>query len=114
MSADLRLFDTATLTALNTYKATLFDVELFFAIVHPLVKSARAQGFALGGLFALQFAKFSQIGRAVGVGHTLTLCLYLYSAINGWCDWPSRLSRLLRRPVRTRAALYACGAILCT
>ncbi len=73
LSADLRLFDTATLTALNTYKATLFDVELFFAIVHPLVKSARAQGFALGGLFASQFAKFSQIGRAVGVGHTLTL-----------------------------------------
>ena len=73
MSADLRLFDTATLTALNTYKATLFDFELFFAIVNPLVKSARAQGFALGGLFAPQFAKFSQIGRVVGVGHTLTL-----------------------------------------
>ena len=73
MLADLRLFDTATLTALNADKATLFDVELFFAIVHPLVKSARAQGFALGGLFAPQFAKFSQIGRAVGVGHTPTL-----------------------------------------
>jgi hypothetical protein len=27
----------------------------------------------LGGLFAPQFAKFSQIGRAVGVGHTPTL-----------------------------------------
>ena len=73
MLADLRLFNATTLTALNANKATLFDIELLFAVVHPLVKTARAQGFALGGLFAPQFAKFSQIGRAVGVGHTLTL-----------------------------------------
>ena len=73
MLADLRLFNATTLTALNANKATLFDIELLFAVVHPLVKAARAQGFALGGLFAPQFAKFSQIGRAVGVGHTPTL-----------------------------------------
>ncbi len=58
MLADLRLFNAASLTALNADKATLFDVELFFAIVHPLVKTARTQGFALGGLFAPQFAEF--------------------------------------------------------
>ena len=59
MLADLRLFYATTLTALNANKATLFDIELLFAVVHPLVKTARAQCFALGGLFAPQFAEFA-------------------------------------------------------
>ena len=47
------------LTALNTDKATLLNVELLFVIVYPFVKTACAQGFASGGLFTLQLAELA-------------------------------------------------------
>ena len=54
-------------------KRTLFNVELFAAIIHPFMKTARAQGFALGRSFAPQFTKLSQIRRAISFVHGRTL-----------------------------------------
>ena len=61
------------MTALNADEATLFYIELFFAIVRPFVKAAGAERFAAGVLFAAEPAEFSQIGGWCRVSHGLTL-----------------------------------------